>query len=82
MHVELIPPAQMQAQERKEPLRVKDIAAALRVNTATVYAEVAAGRLESYRVGQGRGTIRVSRAAFAQYLAERGIPAAELAVTL
>ncbi|MER6749452.1 helix-turn-helix domain-containing protein [Streptomyces fungicidicus] len=82
MHAELIPPAQTQAAERKEPLRVKDIAHALRVTTATVYAEVAAGRLESYRVGQGRGTIRVSRAAFAQYLAERGIPVVELAVTL
>jgi excisionase family DNA binding protein len=82
MHAELIPPAQTQATEREEPLRVKDIAHALRVNTATVYAEVAAGRLESYRVGQGRGTIRVSRAAFAQYLTDRGIPAAELAVTL
>ncbi|MFD7811106.1 helix-turn-helix domain-containing protein [Streptomyces cellulosae] len=82
MHVELISPAQTQAPAANEPLRVKDVAAALRVNTATVYAEVKAGRLESYRVGQGRGTIRVSRAAFAQYLQDRGIPAAELAVTL
>lgn len=82
MHVELIPPAQTQATERTEPLRVKDIAAALRVNAATVYAEIKAGRLESYRVGQGRGTIRVTRAAFAQYLTDRGIPAAELAVAL
>ncbi|MEV5314280.1 helix-turn-helix domain-containing protein [Streptomyces sp. NPDC052610] len=70
------------AQQRTEPLRVKDIAAALRVGTDAVYAEIKAGRLESYRVGQGRGTIRVSRAAFEQYLADRGIPAAELAVTL
>lgn len=82
MHAELIPPAQEQAPERKEPLRVKDIAAALRITTATVYAEIAAGRLPSYRVGQGRGTIRVSRAAFTTYLADRGIPASELAVTL
>ncbi|MFV0136357.1 helix-turn-helix domain-containing protein [Streptomyces sp. HMX87] len=75
-------PAQTQATERKEPLRVKDIARALHVTNATVYAEIKAGRLESYRVGQGRGTIRVSRAAFTQYLADRGIPAAELAVAL
>ncbi|CAM5561399.1 helix-turn-helix domain-containing protein [Streptomyces parvulus] len=81
MHAELIPPAQMQASE-SGPLRVKDVAAALRINNATVYAEIKAGRLPSYRVGQGRGTIRVSRAAFAQYLTDRGIPAAELAVTL
>lgn len=81
MHVELITPAQAEAPSG-EPLRVKDIAAALRVDASTVYAEIKSGRLPSYRVGQGRGTIRVSRAAFAQYLAERGIPAAELAVML
>ncbi|MEV7983357.1 helix-turn-helix domain-containing protein [Streptomyces sp. NPDC086519] len=82
MHVELISPAQAQAPESAEPLRVKDIATALRVDPSTVYAEIKAGRLESYRVGTGRGTIRVSRTAFTQYLAERGIPAAELAVAL
>jgi excisionase family DNA binding protein len=81
MHVELILPAQMQAPVG-EPLRVKTIAEALRVTDATVYAEIKSGRLPSYRIGQGRGTIRVPRAAFTQYLAERGIPAAELAVTL
>lgn len=81
MHAELITPAQTQAPVG-EPLRVKTIAAALRVTDATVYAEIKSGRLPSYRIGQGRGTIRVSRSAFAQYLAERGIPAAELAVTL
>ncbi|MCI3930204.1 helix-turn-helix domain-containing protein [Streptomyces sp. AN091965] len=48
----------------------------------TVYAEIKSGRLASYRVGQGRGTIRVSRAAFERYLADRGIPAADLAVAL
>lgn len=82
MHVELISPAQTQAPERSEPLRVKDIAAALRVDASTVYAEIKAGRLASYRIGTGRGTIRVSRAAFTAYLAARGIPASELAVTL
>lgn len=81
MHVELISHAQTEP-PAGGPLRVKDIAAALRVDPSTVYAEIKAGRLESYRVGQGRGTIRVSRAAFARYLAERGIPAAELGVTL
>lgn len=82
MHVELISPAPEQAAKRTEPLRVKDIAAALRVDKSTVYVEIKAGRLASYRVGSGRGTIRVSRTAFTAYLAERGIPASELAVTL
>lgn len=80
MHVELTAPAAPQASS--PPLRVHDIAAALRVDRATVYREIAAGRLTSYRVGTGRGTIRVPRAAFTQYLADRGIPASELAVAL
>jgi len=81
MQHEGIAPACTQALDT-EPLRVKDIANALRVDSATVYREIKAGRLDSYRVGSGRGTIRVSRAAFARYIADRGIPATELAVTL
>lgn len=81
MHVELIQPAQTQV-AAGEPLRVKDIATALRVDASTVYAEIKSGSLPSYRVGTGRGTIRVSRAAFTQYLTDRGIPTSELAVTL
>jgi len=75
------PPAESQA-PNSPPLRVQDIATALRIDRATVYREIAAGRLGSYRVGSGRGTIRVPRAAFTQYLADRGIPTAELAVAL
>lgn len=81
MQHERIAPALTQAPE-SDPLRVKDIATALRVDSTTVYREITAGRLESYRIGTGRGTIRVSRAAFLQYLAERGIPTSELAVAL
>lgn len=80
MHVELTVPASQQAAH--PPLRVQDIAIALRVDKATVYREIAAGRLPSYRVGSGRGTIRVPRAAFSEYLTERGIPTTELAVAL
>ncbi|MFJ1995700.1 helix-turn-helix domain-containing protein [Streptomyces asiaticus] len=81
MQHELISPAPKQAPE-SEPLRVKFIADVLRVDTTTVYREINAGRLPSYRVGTGRGTIRVSREAFKNYLAERGIPASELGVAL
>ncbi|MEV6398137.1 helix-turn-helix domain-containing protein [Streptomyces sp. NPDC051907] len=77
-----VPAGESPAIKRTEPLRVKDIAAALRVSADSVYAEIKAGRLASYRVGAGRGTHRVSRVAFTQYLAERGIPTSELAVTL
>jgi excisionase family DNA binding protein len=65
-------------QDRKA-LRVKTIAKALGVSTHTVYREIQNGHLASYRVG---GTIRVSRAAFADYLSVRGIPAEDLAVAL
>lgn len=81
MQQQLTAPAAQQA-PGSPPLRVKVIADALRVDKATVYREIAAGRLTSYRVGSGRGTIRVPRAAFTQYLAERGIPTSELAVAL
>jgi excisionase family DNA binding protein len=81
MHEKLTVPAAQQAPDNP-PLRVKVVADALRVDKATVYREIAAGRLASYRVGSGRGTIRVSRDAFQQYLDDRGIPASELAVTL
>ncbi|MER6778449.1 MULTISPECIES: helix-turn-helix domain-containing protein [unclassified Streptomyces] len=64
------------------PLGVRSIATALRVDQTTVYREIKSGRLPSYRVGSGRGTIRVSRAAFKQYLDDRGIPASDLAVAL
>ncbi|MFF4346770.1 helix-turn-helix domain-containing protein [Streptomyces sp. NPDC001530] len=81
MHDELTVPAVQQA-PNNPPLRVKAIADALRVDRATVYREIAAGRLPAYRVGSGRGTIRVPRAAFTQYVADRGIPTSELAVAL
>jgi excisionase family DNA binding protein len=62
------------------PLRVKEVAAALRVDVSTIYLAIRQGDLPAYRMGAGRGTIRVSRAAFEQYLADRGIPVADLAV--
>lgn len=74
-------PAPKRGQDNN-PLHVKAIADALRLDRATIYREITAGRLPSYRVGSGRGTIRISRAAFMQYLDDRGIPASELAVAL
>lgn len=62
--------------------RVKEVAELLDVDTSTVYAEIKANRLSAYRVGEGRGTFRISRSAVKQYADERGIPAAELGVEL
>ncbi|MFE0470531.1 helix-turn-helix domain-containing protein [Streptomyces sp. NPDC058947] len=81
MHEKLTAPAAQQA-SGNPPLRVQEVAIALRVDRATVYREIAAGRLDSYRVGSGRGTIRIPRSSFTQYLADRGIPTSELAVAL
>jgi excisionase family DNA binding protein len=80
MHVELIPPVQKQPSER--PLKVKDVAVALGVDTSTVYVAVRTGLLGSYRVGAGRGTIRIPRSALKAYADERGIPADALGVAL
>ncbi|WP_049563909.1 helix-turn-helix domain-containing protein [Streptomyces sp. SBT349] len=63
-------------------LRVKDIARALGKDSSVIYREIQAGRLYAYRVGTGRGTIRIPRAAFRAYLDARGIPASELEVPL
>ncbi|MFF7020672.1 helix-turn-helix domain-containing protein [Streptomyces klenkii] len=63
-------------------LQVKDVAAALRKHSSVIYREIQSGRLPAYRVGTGRGTIRIARRAFREYLAARGIPASELAVSL
>ncbi|MET9614989.1 helix-turn-helix domain-containing protein [Kitasatospora indigofera] len=57
-----------------EPLRVKHLAVALGISPETAYREVQSGRLPSYRVGTGRGTIRIQRSDFRAYLKAQGIP--------
>ena len=54
-----------------EPLRVTQVARALGISNETAYREVRSGRLPSYRVGTGRGTIRIPRADFRAYLDAR-----------
>ncbi|MFD7786503.1 helix-turn-helix domain-containing protein [Streptomyces nojiriensis] len=63
-------------------LKVKDVAEFLGVDKSTVYVAVRTGLIGSYRVGVGRGTIRIPRSALKTYADERGIPAAELGVAL
>jgi len=41
-------------------MTIKDVAHQLRVSTACVYELVSAGKLACYRIGKGRGTIRIS----------------------
>lgn len=49
-------------------MRVKEAAERLDVSAATVYALVAGGRLRCYRVGMGRGSIRIAEEHLAEYL--------------
>jgi excisionase family DNA binding protein len=50
-------------------MTVKQVAAELAVSPTTVYALVASGRLRCYRVGMGRGAIRISADHLKDYLA-------------
>ncbi len=49
-------------------MRVREVADKLEVSVATVYALVACGKLRCYRVGTGRGCIRVSDDQLRAYL--------------
>ena len=51
-------------------MTVKQVAERLEVSTATVYSLVAGGKLRHYRVGNGRGVVRVSDEQLAEYLRE------------
>lgn len=51
-------------------MTVKQAAERLEVSPATVYALVSAGKLRCYRVGMGRGRIRIANEHIAEYLDE------------
>jgi excisionase family DNA binding protein len=61
---------------RRCDVRVREAAQRLEVSPATVYALVASGRLRCYRVGMGRGSIRITEEHLAEYLkrAEPALP--------
>ena len=65
-----------------EPMKVKEVAALLNVGVDTVYVAIRTGLLGAYRVGAGRGTLRVPQSALKAYADERGIPAEALGVAL
>lgn len=49
-------------------MTIKDVAQLLRVSPACVYELVGAGKLACYRIGKGRGTIRISDAQLEAFL--------------
>jgi excisionase family DNA binding protein len=46
---------------------VAEVAAILRVHKSTIYRDVESGRIDAFRVGRGRGTVRISESAFSDY---------------
>jgi excisionase family DNA binding protein len=63
-------------------MTVKQAATRLEVSRSLVYAMVSAGRLRHYRIGTGRGAIRIPEEAIDEFLktAEVVIPAARQVV--
>jgi excisionase family DNA binding protein len=48
--------------------KVKVVAERLQCSQATIYALIASGRLRCYRIGTGRGALRVSEEQMAEFL--------------
>ncbi|GAA4863364.1 helix-turn-helix domain-containing protein [Kitasatospora terrestris] len=61
-------------------LTVPQVAFALRLSQETVWRMARSGTLAAYRVGNGRGQVRISRDAFRAYLTATGLPAGLSAV--
>ena len=54
--------------QKPKMLTVQDVATELNVTCQCVYGLIDAGKLVAHRIGVGRGTIRVSRADFAEFM--------------
>lgn len=67
--VATVPPSAPERQRPHRPYTVKQVAAALGVSGSTVYRDIEAGRLEAYRIGVGKGTLRVPHDALQRYMA-------------
>jgi excisionase family DNA binding protein len=49
-------------------MNVKQVAKRLEVSISTIYSLIASGKLRHYRIGNGRGVVRVSEERLAAYL--------------
>lgn len=54
--------------DAESSLTLLDAAAKLHLSRSTLKREIAAGRLKTYRVGTGRGTIRITERALVEYV--------------
>jgi excisionase family DNA binding protein len=60
-------PASPPGQRWRRPYRVLEVALALDVHVSTIYRDIESGKLRAFRLGQGRGTLRIPHEAFAEY---------------
>ena len=65
----LQPHSQQNGDGTRRPYTVKQVAAALGVSGSTVYRDIEAGRLEAFRIGAGKGTLRIPHDALQRYMA-------------
>lgn len=65
----LQPHSQQNGDGARRPYTVKQVAAALGVSGSTVYRDIEAGRLEAFRIGAGKGTLRIPHDALQRYIA-------------
>lgn len=65
--VDLDPAPPRRTETRRKPYRVAEVATALDVHRSTVYRDIETGRCRAYRVGRGRGALRISVDDFEKY---------------
>ena len=79
MHVQANAGADTPATDRTKPYRVAELAALYDVDETTVYRAIKSGQLKAYRIGRGRGTIRIPVASVTQFEAASLAAAAAVA---
>jgi len=56
-------------QSVRKPFRVAQVAEEFDVDPSTIYRDIKAGRLVAYRIGKGRGAVRIPAASVEAYRA-------------
>lgn len=65
--------------DRTRVYRVKAVADMLDVSPATIYRAIESGQLDAYKIGTGKGTLRIPGHALSTYLEECAQAAGEVA---
>jgi excisionase family DNA binding protein len=73
---------EQQIDNDRQPLTVQEAAAWLKVSASTIYAMCSSGQLDCFRVGVGRGSIRINKNALVTLEREGGKKQSQHVVTL